>query len=208
VLLFFRRSHLPINSSRTRSDRRAQYLVAGSTVASGADISALDDDDDDDEEFQNTRVFQFENDLEYGDEIRIVSQRGQEDSFVGEIQWDEDYDTGPQLQSVLRHDGAPQRFTPEPGGAEVESPIPGAPASFKSSSSEQTPLLNKVSFSALPPRRLSEVPPSDSGLVAGETQYETTPGPPLRRSSKELVVTSTTPIRRGQSTFGQTVRPC
>lgn len=196
------------------SDRRAQYLVAGSTVASNSDVSALAGDDDDDEEAQNpvTRAFRFDEEQGDSDEEDIEgvtsgSPRPRENSFVNQIQWDEDYDAvrPSAWQQRQRRERRPHTVIQEAHHPETEyGTRPTVTA--QAPSSEQTPLLRKVSFSVVAsPRRISETPtPDRANLAPGGAQYQS-PNAFARRRFSGSAVGGAPVFVRGHSTFGQTV---
>ncbi len=198
-------------------DRRAQYLVAGSTVASNSDLSALAGDDDDDEEAQNpvTRAFRFDEEQGDSDEEDIEgvtsgSPRPRENSFVNQIQWDEDYDAvrPSAWQQRQRRERRPHTVIQEARHPETVYAMPPAVAP-QAPSSEQTPLLRKVSFSVVAsPRRISETPtPDRANLAPGGAQYQSPNTFARRRFFGISGGRCTCFLCGGHSTFGQTVSP-
>lgn len=159
-----------------------------------------------------TRAFRFEGEHDDSEEDDIEgvpngAPRSRENSFVNQIQWDEDYDAvrPSAWQQRQRRERRSQTIVQEARHPEAEySPRPAviAPAP----SSEQTPLLKKVSFSVFPtPRRISETPtPDRTNLVPGGAQYQS-PTAFARRRFSGSAVGGAPVFVRGHSTFGQTV---
>lgn len=193
---------------RPISDRRVQYLVAGSTVAASSDLSVFEDDD---EEAARPH-FRFDENDDASESILGASgeTRPQEDSFITQIDWDEDYETPQpvtQRPQATRSDTITQ-VTHERGRPLIDPdvtlpPIIGRP-------SEQTPLLKKmVSFSTLVhPQRANEAsaPAKGSPSLSPEVASYHPEGISRRRLSSGSAV-SARHYRGGQSTYGQTVRP-
>ena len=177
-------------------DRRAQYLVAGSTVASVSDGSdPVGDEEAGWNEGDDEEIFDDEED-------DAVTPHARQDDFISQFDWDEPSEamgqpsmtegsspTTPLAMPFTRRD---QRLT-----------VPGSPSRRVG---ESTPLLRKVSFSTAPhPHRT----PQPVGLDAGSLSPEELPRHParpiLRRGSSNSLAAKS--IKHGgQSTFGQTVR--
>lgn len=190
-------------------DRRAQYLVAGSTVASSSDASDLDYDDDDDDDYDEEaqrRPFQIgEREFEVEDPGTPTTQQ-RDDSFIGQLEWDDEDSNS--ARDILRREHTAlvserSRRLQVPTSLQTQSPSNLAPPSeFR----EDTPLLTKkVSFSAFPRpyHGLSAVATGSSLPVA----QEEAPAPFRRRFSTSSGTSKATQRNwGGQSTFGQTVR--
>jgi vesicular inhibitory amino acid transporter len=198
------------------SYRRAQYLVAGSTVAATNDDSVFDDDDE--EALHGLQDEDIEEEEEEGEIAGIdVPSRAREDSFTG-LPWDEDYDSiqsSPAAPSVLRPFGR----RPQPNRSQTitqgsygiaRTPtsyleVPTGPSSIVRRPSEDTPLLKKtVSFSTLAqPQRPTDVSSPTKG--AEPIAEGSVSGPLRRRLSSASAMSGAKHHRGGQSTYGQTL---
>ena len=119
-------------------DRRAQYFVAGSSVASVSDdTQSLEDDDGDVEAGLAEDVDETENEDDYHERVRRPSSNGNED-FVNQLEWDGD---GPVPH---RHGGYTEPSTPFLPSRSSYAPTTPRPQ-------ERTPLLHpKVSRHSFP----------------------------------------------------------
>lgn len=175
-------------------------------------MSALAEDDVDEEaQSARRRPLRFDEEEYDSDALEDTdalvgggAPRTREDSFMAQSQWDEEYDAArpSAWQQRRRREHLSQRIAQEPRTGDIEA---------VQTSSEQTPLLKKVSFSILPsPRRYSEVPAPDTinlvPAMSGAAQQPATGVLSRRRFSSGSAVSSATVVPRGQSTFGQTVR--
>ncbi|KAK6977041.1 aa-trans domain-containing protein [Favolaschia claudopus] len=157
------------------SYRRAQYLVAGSTVA-----SVSDDSDPLDDEEAGFGAIEEEEDI-------IEAERSppeSSDGFIGQFDWDEDaLDTPTTPKAALPFS---RKISPSPGPRERNE-------------TERTPLLRKtISFTKTPvPRRASA---NNNEYLAVPHA-----GPSLRRRSSAASARSMKYNYGGQSTFGQTL---
>ncbi|KAF8140795.1 transmembrane amino acid transporter protein-domain-containing protein [Mycena galopus ATCC 62051] len=171
------------------SYRRAQFLVAGSTVASLSDTS----DPFSDEEAGLGFVDQ---DIEEEDIEEIDASPQESDGFIGEFDWD---DIIPSETPTTPRATLPfSRKIPGPPGL----PPPERTEEQNDARTERTPLLRKtISFTNTPhPRRTSTAAPNDTLAVP----LASPSGRPRRRSS----VASIRSMKHnygGQSTFGQTL---
>ncbi|KAJ6476368.1 transmembrane amino acid transporter protein-domain-containing protein [Mycena sanguinolenta] len=160
------------------SYRRAQYLVAGSTVASLSDNS----DPFSDEE----AVLGFvDQDIDEED-IEEVDLRQESEGFIGQFDWDDISSEPAETPTTPRANLPFSRKAPVP---------PGVREPERNEHDERTPLLRKaISFTDTPHPRAAA---NDSLAVplAGS------PGRLRRRSS----AASARSIKHGQSTFGQTL---
>ncbi|KAH9486763.1 Vacuolar amino acid transporter 1 [Psilocybe cubensis] len=187
-----------------QSYRRAQYLVAGSTVAS-SDASDLEYDDEDDEEAQ--RSFRLENeDSDVEDQELDATPsgepRGRDDSFIGQLNWDEE-DNESTRHASLREQ------TSILSDRRLRQPlsIQRLQLSGPSNVREDTPLLaKKVSFSALPRPYRTVEPGFPAKDLLPQTSVDEVSSASRRRLSTSSAASKG--LHRqwgGQSTFGQTL---
>ncbi|KAJ7619383.1 transmembrane amino acid transporter protein-domain-containing protein [Roridomyces roridus] len=162
------------------SYRRAQYLVAGSAVASVSDESA---DPFDDEE-ADIGGQEEEEEEQAAHPARPSSDVG----FIGEFDWDE--------TPVEEEPTTPRANLPFSRKA-----FP-SPRTQSSERTERTPLLRKsISFTKLPhPRRPSTAANNDSLAIPGHTISSATLRRPSAASTRSMKYNY-----GGQSTFGQTL---
>lgn len=180
------------------SDRRAQYLVAGSALCAASDTSETLGDDD---EESNISPIQ-EDDV---DDVEDNDRTPSRDDFIGEFNWD---GLEPEISTIRpAADVAELPLSVPPPVRPIISPASslGTSPVIPPGDNENTPLLRKaLSFSNAPhPRRVSAHAPE--AQVPAISLSGQTPAPLLRRRSSA----SGKSIRyqyRGQSTFGQTVR--
>ncbi|KAF7373238.1 Aa-trans domain-containing protein [Mycena sanguinolenta] len=169
------------------SYRRAQYLVAGSTVASLSDNS----DPFSDEE---AGLGFIDQDIDEED-IEEVDLRQESDGFIGQFDWDDIPSEPAETPTTPRPNLPFSRRVPVPPGVRPES-------NEHDERTERTPLLRKtISFTDTPhPRHTPSTAANDSLAVP----LVGSPGRPRRRSS----AASARSIKYnygGQSTFGQTL---
>jgi len=190
-----------------QSYRRAQYLVAGSTVVSASDVGDLDEDD---EESQQRSLHLQDNDYDSADEDDpdAISRTQQDDPFISQLEWDEDYGSPPCQVRKEQTTWKVKRKSPD-GGDPLQAPqivytrVEDVPK-------EDTPLITKpVSFSTLPPTSGRVISLSRSSAIKDSTlalDVPSHPGPSRRRLSSTSAI-SAKGIRHhgGQSTFGQTL---
>ncbi|CAA7266602.1 unnamed protein product [Cyclocybe aegerita] len=199
-----------------QSYRRAQYLVAGSTVASASETSDVEEDDEECQ-FDSRRRFATGEDEDYdsADENDLTDltspARDRDDSFIGQLDWDEDYDSP--RQSVRREQAARAAR----GGRSHEARSPLGIHVSSPTHREDTPLLtkkpSKISFApSSHPQHIHGGPPAtkDTLIVPSMPSYNATlaPPPPLSRrlsSSSALSAKSGRYHFGGRSTFGQTL---
>jgi len=178
------------------TDRRAQYLVAGSTVAA-SDASEFEGNDDEENRL-HTEVF-------FDDESSVLRTRPslasiREDAFIGQLSWDDEDEANVPFRAALSTPPIViSRPTSQPGSYHSRRPVPLAPPNVR----ETTPLLGKrISFTT-PPRPVRQTeylaPLEDHRALA------------VRRASTTSVASSKGPAPTrhfgGRSTFGQTVGP-
>ncbi|KAJ7762013.1 transmembrane amino acid transporter protein-domain-containing protein [Mycena maculata] len=168
------------------SYRRAQYLVAGSTVASVSD----DSDPFSDEEAATGFVDEIEEeDVEWPANATGSSQES--DGIIGEFDWDDLPSEGTSEDPTTPRPTLPfsRRVAPPQGTRPTERP----------ERNERTPLLRKtISFTDVPhPRRTS--------TAANDTLTVPVVGTALRRRSSAASARSMKHNYGGQSTFGQTL---
>ncbi|KAF8898555.1 transmembrane amino acid transporter protein-domain-containing protein [Infundibulicybe gibba] len=175
------------------SYRRSQYLVADYTVASASDTSDFDDNDEEAGIFSRD-----DSDDDFEDDQ--PTPRPRDESFVGQLDWDED------LEPTER---------PQPRGTVLHFPrrtpaLSSAPSGLSQErrADEHTPLLPKINiFPTTPnPHQGSTSRPvqHDQYQTPGQTGNLTVPATIQRRSS----ATSMKSIKYnygGKSTFGQTL---
>ncbi|TFK40992.1 transmembrane amino acid transporter protein-domain-containing protein [Crucibulum laeve] len=186
------------------SYRRAQYLVAGSTVASASESSDFEDNDD--EEAQFGESYDEDHDELFGDSL--PTPRPRTDSFVGQLEWDEEEDTSDRAGVSV------------PPGRVLHAPQrPSLPHSARErliqqagTAHENTPLLQKkVSFTTPPhPRH-----PGWPGLTQKDSPVQPTGDQSqlltVALSHRRPSIVSTKSARSGRynygghSTFGQTL---
>jgi len=177
------------------ADRRAQYLVAGSTVAA-SDASEFDGNDDEESRL-HAEVF-------FDDEQNVLRTRPslasiREDAFIGQLSWDDEDEANVPFRAALSSTPITiSRPTPQPRSYSPRRPGPQTPPNVR----ETTPLLGKrISFTT-PPRPVRQIehlaPPDDHHALA------------VRRASTTSIASSKAPAPTrhfgGRSTFGQTVR--
>ncbi|PPQ89588.1 hypothetical protein CVT25_012333 [Psilocybe cyanescens] len=189
-----------------QSYRRAQYLVAASTVASSSDTSDLEYDNEDDEEAQGSfRIGEEDSDFEDQglDGTPTAEPRARDDSFIGQLSWDEEYDSP--RQALLREQAAilSERHLRQPLSSHRLQLPPSGPSSVR----EDTPLLNKkVSFSALPrPYRTVDAAFPAKDLLPAASFEEGTSVSRRRLSTSSSASKGVHRHWGGQSTFGQTL---
>lgn len=171
-------------------DRRAQYFVAGATVAASESETFSDDDD-------------IETGLNEDEDEEALSEQGDlqtprtHDDFIDEFQWDEEDESSERAQTSYPE--LPQ--TNRERQKLLTAKPPAGPVR------EDTPLLRKtISFSTIPhPRRQSTPSGVIRPLYLSSSEQAPRPTLPRRRSS-----TSSSKSGKynygGKSTFGQTVR--
>ncbi|KDR85164.1 hypothetical protein GALMADRAFT_233828 [Galerina marginata CBS 339.88] len=194
-----------------QSYRRAQYLVAGSTVASSSD--AASDLEEDDEEAQS-RVSRINDEEDYDSEDEVeglgipTHSRPRDDSFVGQLNWDEDDASSrepiPREQTMLFEGRLHVPRSYENRGSQPRG---------NARQREDTPLLaKKVSFSTLPvPKRTLDgdlLAKDPSSLSLGGPSYQAIA--PISGRGRRFSTTSVASVKGsrqwgGQSTFGQTL---
>ncbi|KAJ7202464.1 transmembrane amino acid transporter protein-domain-containing protein [Mycena haematopus] len=172
------------------SYRRAQYLVAGSTVASLSDDSDPFSDEEAGFGFVNQNI-----DEEYIEEADDSPQESE--GFIGQFDWDDISSEPAESPTTPRATLPFSRKVPAPPGQR-----PPARNQQNEERNESTPLLRKtISFTDTPhPRRASTSAPNDYLAVplAG-------PDGRLRRRSSAASARSMKYNHIGQSTFGQTL---
>lgn len=162
-----------------RSDRRAQYLVAGSNVPSNSETPVFDDDEESQAQLRR-RPFLDDEDEDFD---AMPSTLAHDDPFIGQLDWDEDYE-------------------PPKEETRVHRPILSPPVT--SILGEEAPLLAKK-----PSRVLfwNDAHPMTGPSIPQDSQDQVPnylSAPPLcrRRMSGASVISSK---NNGQSTYGQTV---
>lgn len=180
-------------------DRRAQYLIAGSTVISASETSDFEDDD---EEALRGRTEEEDYDS-FND--NAVNPRSRPDSFVGELDWDEGYENNDRASHS--HAVTIPRNVPGRHRSRRESRLPH---DIVVAPREDSPLLHKkVSFSPPHPNQKQDVKGDSTGQQSlAEQSYLTVPlSLPHRRLSTTSARSSKNVVYNygGKSTFGQTV---
>ncbi|KAF9015332.1 transmembrane amino acid transporter protein-domain-containing protein [Cyathus striatus] len=181
------------------SYRRAQYLVAGSTVASASETSDFEDDEE-------SRIGDLGEEDE--DEDSVINQhaiRSRDDSFIGQLDWDEEHDAPERTGTAIPPGRFPRRardrLQPAASYGTSSSPI------LDVAPREDSPLLQrKISFTTPPhPRHSAGVSHNHKDDVP--TPYLAVP-PTLQRRPSALSTKSGRSVKYtygGQSTFGQTL---
>lgn len=177
-------------------DRRAQFLVAESTLASSPDVTdSLEDG--------ASTCDENESDEEYnvGDEVHQRHPSHGEDGMLG-LEWD-GFNSSPGSAPL----GTP--FLPSSQNTPFVGPVDGSPPMGVH---EQTPLLRRVSFSAnAHPRRPLQRPlltrPDQLVTYTQEEPRRPVLRPIIRRAPSSGSVAHSTMSKKigGHSTFGQTV---
>jgi len=183
------------NYQLCHSDRRAQYLVAGSTVVSASDQSESLDDEEACISPIEERVDE-ELDEDVDDQSRIPHH-----DFIGQFEWDDDME--PESSEHLKA-AVPKLFISPP----PESPFL-TPVAKTAEVHETTPLLRPAISFSLPPhdRRTSDPPP----LIVKDSigpLYDHVPSSAAPLSRRRFSGSSSKGVEcshGGQSTFGQTV---
>lgn len=202
-------------------DRRAQYLVAGSTIVSASEAEVFEDEEEDEEAHLGYFDEHDEDNYYDSDDDDDSADTTPRDDFVSQLQWDEDI---PSSDSDALPAGQPQvsaslpasrrMFNPRSKKENTLKPMPlswGANRDTKPQ--ETTPLLSKKISFGVPsqaPRRLSTTTKyggQERGLDFNAPCHAT-----QRRLSNVSVARSTRSVTRsikhthvGRSTFGQTV---
>ena len=173
------------------SDRRSQFLVAGSNVPSNSEASDFEDDEE--AQIQNRRQrFLDEDDFEDNETLHAAIR---DNSFVAQLNWDEDDDQVP--KRISRREGILPANTNKVAGT-------------LHTVTEQTALLAKtsrISFSSLPRPAVHD---SQAHSLGDGPSYQTATSPPIRRMSSTSVRSASGLNHNfgGQSTYGQTVCQC
>ncbi len=170
-----------------RSDRRVQYLVAGSNVPSNSETPVFDDDEESQVQ-QRRRPFLNDEDEDFD---AMPSTLVHDDPFIGQLDWDEDYDS------------------PKEQTSRVHGPILSA-APITSILGEEAPLLAKKPSKVLFWNDAHPIITMTGSSIPQDSQDQVPnylSAPPLcrRRMSGASVISSKNNHFSGQSTYGQTV---
>ena len=191
------------------TDRRTQYLVAGSSVAPTSET----EDEAEDEETGFRRGPLYDSDEEEADVIADSRTRHRQDSFVANFDWDEEGEGEPsQLQTSVSPSPRPllssRRFdtgnTIQPGtvirSGEVKSPIQELPRN------ETSPLLSRKSSSVQERFAIQDSAAKSYGTPSHDPNL-LSPPPMLRRRSSAASHKSHLQQYSfgGKSTYGQSV---
>ncbi|KIK71192.1 hypothetical protein GYMLUDRAFT_235550 [Collybiopsis luxurians FD-317 M1] len=176
------------SSLNENSDRRAQYLVVGSTVASLSDES----DEPFDEEAQISNVEQESDVLHFEEDLQTpIAPTAQTDAFLDQFHWDGFESTQQTTRVSPSFSFTPHRHSERVGpDARESTPLLHSKPSFRSTSSRTRttfPQTGGPSYGLHDPVDASHHPP-----------------PVLRRASTSSI-SGHGDYTRGQSTFGQTL---
>ncbi|EAU92886.2 amino acid transporter [Coprinopsis cinerea okayama7 len=193
-------------SDAFESYRRAQYLVAGSAVAPTSEASDLEDEDEETgfSSRRHTAVEESDDEYDPDDYRQRMQMRPRDDSFVGQLDWDEDQHDAVFPASPLRRPSRPRYDTQQT--VQLHQSITPRVEEIRKAH-ESTPLLSQKSSSIQEQLSIHE-PVKDHGILV-QTQDPSHLAPPssLRRRSSAASHGSRSIHYSfgGRSTYGQTL---
>ncbi|TFK30607.1 hypothetical protein FA15DRAFT_662607 [Coprinopsis marcescibilis] len=184
-------------SDAFESYRRAQYLVAGSAVATASEAS--DHENDDEEAVAYSIRHNFDSDDEYEEGEWRSHERSRQQSFVGQFDWDEDQDEPIRHRPTIalpptRSEPFSRRFETHPVD-ELDRRPPR----------ESTPLLVHKASSIQEPLSIEEPATKDYGA---KTPVASLLAPPSLHRRPSIISQGSHKVQYtfgGRSTYGQTM---